>query len=207
MRFDGIRKLELAMKSNVKARTDNLQIGIQIRDLRKARGITLQQMAAHIGRSVGYTSQVERGQSNLPIPVLQAISERLDVPMSWFFQGERPVPSNERDCIVRQQNRKCLNFAGTGIREELLSPRVSDELKMVVTTFEPGAGSKEPRARKGPEAGVVQTGTLLLGFGDEVHTLHAGDSFSLTGESPHWVMNGSQTEPCVVIWSLVGQVY
>ena len=53
---------------------DALRLGQQIRDLRKARQMTLAELAERVNRSVGYLSQVERGASSLPIGVLQAIS-------------------------------------------------------------------------------------------------------------------------------------
>ena len=42
-------------------------IGAQIRELRKIKGFTLQQVAGEAGISVGYLSQIERNQSKLPI--------------------------------------------------------------------------------------------------------------------------------------------
>ena len=54
---------------------NGVDIGAEIRDLRKARGLTLEDLAGRIGRSVGYVSQVERGISPLTIPNLKAIAE------------------------------------------------------------------------------------------------------------------------------------
>ena len=187
--------------------SENLRIGRQIRDLRKAKGITLSNMADQIGRSVGYVSQVERGVSALPIPVLQSISDLLGVRISWFFHADHQAPLEELNTIVRAGARRSLNFAGTGIREELLSPRLSGQLQMILTTFAPGAGSRESRQRKGEEAGYVQSGQLELGLGDQVYLLHSGDSFSLTGDEPHWTRNPSKDEPAVVVWTLVGASY
>ena len=39
------------------------QIGDDIRALRKARGTTLKELAARLDRSVGWLSQLERGQT------------------------------------------------------------------------------------------------------------------------------------------------
>ncbi|WP_293267844.1 XRE family transcriptional regulator [Neptunomonas sp.] len=189
------------------ADSENLRIGSQIRDLRKAKGITLIVMAERINRSVGYVSQVERGVSSLPIPVLQAISEVLGVQISWFFHTDQHPPMDELHHVVRRSSRRSLNFAGTGIREELLSPRLSGQLQMILTTFSPGAGSRESRERKGEEAGFIQSGTLELGVGSKVFQLQAGDSFSLTGDEPHWVLNPSRDEEAVVIWTLAGASY
>ncbi|GGK71922.1 helix-turn-helix domain-containing protein [Amphritea balenae] len=182
---------------------ENLRIGRQIRDLRKSKGVTLTVMAEKIGRSVGYVSQVERGVSSLPIPVLQAISEVLGVQISWFFHADSDVPSDELNHIVRSHVRRSLNFSGTGIREELLSPRLSGHLQMILTTFAPGAGSQESRVRKGEEAGLVQSGTLELGIGDKRFLLQAGDSFSLAGNEPHWTRNPTDSDT-VVVWTIAG---
>ncbi|GAA0834695.1 MULTISPECIES: helix-turn-helix domain-containing protein [Pseudomonadota] len=188
------------------ADAENLRIGRQIRDLRKAKGITLVEMAERIQRSVGYVSQVERGVSALPIPILQAICKVLDVQMSWFFHTDLEAPIEEVNHIVRGDARRGLNFAGTGIREELLSPRLSGQLQMILTTFSPGSET-QARERKGEEGGLLQAGTIELGIGEKRFLLSAGDSFILTGDEPHWVRNPSDSEDAVVVWTLTGGGY
>ncbi|MGB1236628.1 MAG: cupin domain-containing protein [Pseudomonadales bacterium] len=187
--------------------SENLRIGRQIRDLRKAKEVTLMVMAQKIGRSVGYISQVERGVSSLPIPVLQSICEVLDVNISWFFHTNEPVPVDEMNYIVRASNRRSLNFTGTGIREELLSARLSGQMQMILSTYAPGAGCEEPRQRKGEECGYVQSGQLQLKIGAKVFLLEAGDSFTLEGDEPHWASNPSSDQEAVVVWTLPGASY
>ena len=186
---------------------EDLRIGKQIRDLRKSKKVTLASMAEQTGKSVGYLSQVERGVSSLPIPVLQKISEVLGVQISWFFQADTESPIGERDFVVRKEFRRSLNFAGTGIREELLSPRLSGQIQMVLTTFEPGTTTGvESRQRKGEEAGFVQSGQLHLQIGDREFDLRAGDSFSIVGDEPHFVSNPS-SEETVVLWVIAADTY
>ena len=185
---------------------ESFRIGQQIRDLRKAKNITLNTMAEKIGRSVGYMSQVERGVSSLPIPVLQAICNVLGVQMSWFFHTDLEVPMDEMNHIVRAGGRRSLNFSGTGIREELLSPSLSGKLQMIMTIFAPGAKA-EARERKGEEGGLLQSGSLELGIGDKSFLLNEGDSFMLTGKEAHWVYNPSKEEEAVVVWTIVGGGY
>ena len=181
--------------------SENLRIGRQIRDLRKAKGITLVAMAEAIGKSVGYVSQVERGVSSLPIPVLQAISEVLGVQISWFFHADQQAPMDELNHIVRAAGRRRLDYAGTGISEELLSPRLSGQLQMIMTSFAPGAETgKESRKRKGEEGGYIQSGTLELRVGEKTFLLQQGDSFTITGDEPHFARNPSEDEETVVIW-------
>ncbi|RDE19371.1 cupin domain-containing protein [Motiliproteus coralliicola] len=181
---------------------DNLRIGRQIRDLRKSKRISLVELSGKVNKSVGYLSQVERGVSALPIPVLQSISTALGVQISWFFHGSDDEPSIEQNYVVRRGSRRTLNYSGMGIREELLSPRLSGQLQMIMTTFEPGAsGGKEPRQRKGEEAGYVKSGSLELTIGEQKFLLQAGDSFTISGDEPHLVSNPSSQET-EVVWVL-----
>lgn len=186
----------------------NIRIGRQIRDLRKAKGITLSDMAEKIGRSVGYVSQVERGVSALPIPVLQTISETLGVQITWFFHTDREQPLEELGHVVRVESRRQIDFFGTGIHEELLSPGLGGELLMILTTFSPLAHSgKEPRKRKGEEACYIQSGALELTIGEQIFNLSEGDSFSISGDDPHQVRNPSSDQDAVVVWVITPPNY
>ena len=60
-------------------------LGADLRALRKARGLTLSEIAAQLGRSVGWLSQVERDMSDPSISDLRQIAESLGVPMSMLF--------------------------------------------------------------------------------------------------------------------------
>ena len=184
------------------------RIGVQIRDLRKARGITLQQLAAAVDRSVGYLSQVERGVSELPIPVLQRISEMLGVQITWFFHSETQQPLAELGHVVRRDARRELDYTGTGVREELLSPGLSGDLLLLLTTLEPGAQSdSEQRVKRGEEAGFVQSGSLELTIDDQTFNLNAGDSFSIALDETHSIRNKSDKESCVILWVITPPVY
>ena len=195
--------------TTAEAEANNLRVGRQIRDLRKAKGFTLSYVAEKIGKSVGYVSQVERGVSALPIPLLQAISDLLEVQITWFFHADKEQKSDEVNFVVRKNARRHLDFSGTGIREELLSPRLSGELLMIKTTLEPLAQSDEqPRERKATEdAGYLQSGLLELTIGDKVFNLEAGDSFSIIGDDPHFFKNPSKDEKTVMIWVMTPGKY
>lgn len=186
----------------------SVRIGHQIRDLRKAKGVTLQEMASRIQRSVGYVSQVERGVSNLPIVLLQSISEVLGVQVTWFFHSETEQALDELGHVVRANARRELNFTGTGIHEELLSPGMSGSLLMILTTFSPLASSNEPpRKRKGEEGGYVQSGCIKLTINQQVFTLQAGDSFSIKKEEVFRAHNPSSNESAVVVWVITPPNY
>ncbi len=195
--------------ADTEANQGNLRLGQQIRDLRKSKGMTISYLAQKINKSVGYLSQVERGVSSLPIPVLQAISDTLEVQITWFFHTDSPQKDDEIEYIVRHNTRRHLEFSGTGVSEELLSARLSGDIMMLQTTLEPGTVSDpEPRQRKGGEdAGVVLSGMLDLTIGTKQFTLEKGDSFSIYGDKPHFYKNPSKKEKTVIIWVLTSQKY
>lgn len=183
---------------------DEAVIGGQIRELRKVKGMTLQQVAAAAAISVGYLSQIERNQSRLPIGVLQRISAVLGVHVSWFFQASE-APAGEREYIVRASNRRRLTFTGLGIAEELLSPNLSGPLELLLSTLEPGADSGEYN-HEGVEAGLVIEGTLDLWIAGAFFRLEQGDSFSFRSAEIHRCANRGDV-PVKVVWVITPPHY
>ncbi|HZD26614.1 MAG TPA: XRE family transcriptional regulator [Alphaproteobacteria bacterium] len=177
-----------------------LPIGEQIRDLRKARDLTIAELARRIGRSVGYVSQIERNLSAVSISVLQQIAGALGVQVSWFFQGNAVAPEDERDFIVRRGNRRRLQFDGGAVVEELLSPNLRGRLELVLTTFRPGGQTGDTdRVRKGEEAGLVLSGTLEILVESRRFTLEAGDSFAFRNAGRHRCRNPGRID-ATVLW-------
>ena len=187
----------------IRNKESNHRVGQQIKDLRKSKGITQTYLAEKTGRSIGYISQLERGLSSASIPVLKAISEVLGVNITWFFHSEDDASEQENKHIVRRHNRKQLNFSDAGIKEELLSPWMSGDFIMILTTIEPNAETdKKTRNRQGDEGGYVQLGQVELSIGDEKIVLNAGDSFSISDKEDYHFKNLSSTEKVVIIWVL-----
>ncbi len=181
------------------------RIGGRIRELRKAQGRTLADVAGAVGISVSYLSQIERDVSRLPIGVLKSIADTLGVHMNWFFPGGVQGPEDERDLIVRAGNRRRLTFTGLGITEELLSPNLAGPLELLISTIEPGADS-EFYAHDGAEAGLVMQGVLQLWVDDRHFELHRGDSFAFSSTSAHRCANHGTT-PAKVLWVITPPHY
>lgn len=182
-------------------------VGEQIRDLRKVRGLTVQGLADKIGRSVGYVSQIERNLSDVSIPVLHEIASALDVSINWFFQGTAVAPADERDVVVRRENRRVLEFTGTGMREELLSPNFSGTFEMIMGTFEPGAATgPEKYSRSGEVGGYLISGTLELVVGDRQLQIRPGDAFTYAADEPHRCWNPGE-DVATVLWVVAPPSY
>ncbi len=182
-------------------------VGEQIRDLRKVRSFTLQGLAGKIGRSVGYLSQIERNLSDVSIPVLNEIAVALEVNINWFFQGNANAPPDERDHVVRRANRRKLEFAGTGMVEELLSPNFSGTFEMILGTFAPGAATgSEKYTRPGEVGGFLVSGELQLVVGEKQFRIFAGDAFTYPSTQPHRCWNSGETQ-AIVLWVVAPPSY
>ncbi len=183
-------------------------LGKEIRQLRKVRGLTLQQLAQKTGRSLGFLSQVERNLSKPSVAALQDISEALSVHIGWFFHDEPPVEGEEKQFIVRAANRRRLTYsalAGTeylGLHDHLLSTNLDSELALGISRYEPGASTGDDcYQHNGEEAGLVLSGKLELTIENKRYLLKVGDSFSFKSDSKHRYFNPSTTEDCVVVWA------
>lgn len=184
--------------------SDRTTIGQDIRALRRARKMTLEELAAAIGKSLGWLSQVERNLSTPAISDLQLIASRLDVPISMFF-GIADAPENERGTIVRAAARREIGERDAGLVEALLSPDLTDDFEMIHSTFLPGAELTEPRRRATSEVIYLLSGKLDIRIGDRPFTVEAGDSFRIRGSDYRW--SNPYADPAVAIWVISPPVY
>ena len=182
---------------------DRLLAG-DIRALRKARGLTLAEIALRLGRSVGWVSQVERGLSIPSLGDLRAFASLFDVPISLFFSHDVPV-EQERGVIVRAGSRRSLGTSESGLVEELLSPDLGGSFEMLRSVFAPGAELRTETRRPTEEAGYVASGTFEIEIDGVWHRLGEGDSFRFEGKPFRWRNPG--VEPAVVIWVVSPPVY
>jgi transcriptional regulator with XRE-family HTH domain len=179
-------------------------LGNDVRGLRKSRGLTLNELAMRIGRSVGFISQVERGLSSPSIDDLRAIAAALNVPTSWFFANES---QNEKELglIVRADSRRILGTPESGIVEELLSPDLGGSFEIFRSVFQPGAEMTDSILRPTEEAGYVVSGNFQFCIDGQWFDLNTGDSFRFEHKPYCWKNPGS--EPAVVIWVVSPPVY
>ena len=190
------------MKLDNPAQTKTL--GADLRALRKARGLTLSDLAEILGRSVGWLSQVERGKSDPSITDLRHISKALDISVSSLFRQDA-VPAIEEGYVVRKGARRPIGSREAGLIEELLSPDLTDDFEMVHSTFQPGSEITDPVTRPTQEVGYIVSGKLDIWINGLTHELCEGDSFRIRGEPFRWLNPYSQ--PAVVIWVIAPPIY
>lgn len=181
-------------------------IGSRMRELRKAKGLTLKQLALHTDLSVGYLSQLERQDADPSVRALNIIGKALGVGINWFFPDPEEQNNPESNIVVRRGKRRTLKLE-TGVQDELLTPTLSGQLEMILTTFAPGANSgDELYSHKGEEGGYLSEGQLELTVEDQVIKLEVGDSFHFASTRPHRYHNPG-TVKAVLIWAVTPPHY
>lgn len=183
---------------------DSNTLGRDLRALRSARKMTLEELATRLDRSVGWLSQVERDISTPRLSDLREIADVFDVPLSLLF-GNPQAPENEQGRIVRATARRVMGEADKGLVETLISPDLTDSFEVIHSTFQPGSSRPKPMARPTQEVAYLVSGKLDIWLDDEPFTVTAGDSFRIREQSYRW--SNPYSEPAIAIWVISPPVY
>lgn len=194
------------MSEDKKTKADKW-LGMEMRQLRKGRNLSLEDVAQSAGVSVGLVSQVERGITSPSIRSLRALAEALDIPVTWFFLNGDPPPERELGTIVHPPNRRILTLRHKGVVKELLTPDLLGKLQLLMIYMDPdGSTGPEANSHHGEECGLVLAGNINLHLGDELFPLEEGDSFRFDSTRPHYIHNTHST-PARVLWIATPPVY
>ncbi|MEW2917314.1 XRE family transcriptional regulator [Ruegeria sp. ANG10] len=198
------------MNDNV-SQTDPQQLGSEIREVRKARGLTLKDLSETVSCSTAYLSRIELGSAKVSAELLQQISKALSVDPNWFFPKQAGDGPLERKHVVRAENRRTLSGMYTrtteelGFEDELLSSTLSGQCYLILSRFRPGAGTPpeplEGYSFEGEQHAIVLSGEVELRLGDEIIVLRKGDSFSYPSMIAHRFRNRTDKE-ATMVWAM-----
>jgi DNA-binding transcriptional MerR regulator/mannose-6-phosphate isomerase-like protein (cupin superfamily) len=162
-------------------------IGPRLRQLRTKRGLSLAEVAAAAGISVGFLSALERSQMSASVGTLRRLARYYRTNILEFFDADE---LNAR--LVRPAKRKVLE-AGPGVRMELLAWG-NTVMEPHLFRIKPRAGSGESYAHQGEEFLFVLRGELKIALADEEYHLKRGDSFYFESATPHRWKNPGPSE-------------
>ncbi len=77
------------------------RVALRIRTIRKSRGLTQDDLAAMIDRSVDALSNIERGVSLAGYDTLERLAEGLGVPVAEFFAEPEPGQAKRTETMER----------------------------------------------------------------------------------------------------------
>lgn len=183
--------------------TTRLSLGVKIRENRKARGLTLTEMAEQCGISPSFLSQIERDKANPSVATLKTIAKVFGVSLGTFFEeidsgGDQPQPAETLAKVVRADQRKLMIYPGSGIRNELLSPDLQRAIQLMWIVMPPGTDTGDFLIHEGEECGIVLQGTVEIWVGDEHYVLNAGDAIYHPSSVPHRSRNIGEDDVIMV---------
>ncbi len=142
--------------------------------------MTLQELSAACGVSVGYLSQVERDNATPTLGTLAEIAAALDVGIDHFIATPR-----QSESVTRADERQPFSVSGTSIIYEQIGAEFpGHELTSFIMNVPPGYRS-ETVQHAGEELIFVLQGAVLLVVDGQKFLLREGDSMHYLGQHPH----------------------
>ncbi len=208
------------------------EVGDYLREVRKARGLSLRALADRLGVSPSLISQVETGRAKPSVNTLYAIVSELGISLDeLLFSDARgngthgPASAPEalsngfapaadvlpqiqlpHDPVQRGDARKTIRLA-SGVVWERLTTASIPALDFLYVTYEVGGASSPEDAfqrHTGLEFGYVLSGTLGVRIGFDDYVVGAGDSVAFDSARPHRLYNAGDV-PVHAIWFVLGR--
>jgi transcriptional regulator with XRE-family HTH domain len=169
------------------------QLGARVKEFRRRRGLTLEDLAERAGVSRAMISKVERGEKNPTLVVAAKVAEGLGVTLSELLGVEE-----RREVVaVPRERRMVMRDPETGFERQLLSPTFGGrgvEFVRNVVPYGSTSGEFPPHRRGVEEYVVVEKGRLRAVVGGEEHLLEEGDALYFEADVSHRFDNAGDGE-------------
>lgn len=196
-------------------------LGERLREERKARGISLRELARRLDVSPSLVSQIETGKIQPSVRSLYAMVSELGVSLDDVFDSGDPgrlqagaagkggaAPSVARgDGPVQRADERTVIDLETGVRWERLTTENERDVEFLLTVYPAGGESAPADAlvrHTGREFGIVLRGRLGVTVGFEDYELGPGDSVSFDSTVPHRLHNEGD-ETVEAVWVVLGR--
>lgn len=170
-----------------------LALGRRIRAARRARGLTLAELAGRVGVSSSSLASVERGESETSVRMLSRLADALGLTMAEFAPGSPSAPP-----VIRPPDRPRTVLEGGVTWEELVAPGHAVEPALLIVP--PGGSSGGPMTRAGENFAYMLSGSLhfMLLDDDTDTTIREGDALALRpGSTWSWHNPGNVEARCL----------
>jgi transcriptional regulator with XRE-family HTH domain len=165
--------------------------GIKIKELRKAKKLTLAELSKMAGISVSFLSQIENGKSALTVVTLNKIANALQVPMKDFFEE-----GAEKEEYVRNSSGHALEgmqkaYKSISILSGRFENRIQDAFRM---TMDPHFEKFEELDHPGEEFYYILKGKATVIIDGIEHIASEGESIHFPSTHPHKIINNEDEE-------------
>lgn len=166
----------------------NRRIAGRIRELRSARGLSLDALAGKCGVSRSMISLIERGESSPTAVVLERLAGGLGVTLPSLFDAPADAGRAPAGPVSRREDQPQWRDPASGyVRRNVSPPGVPQPMRIVEVHFPPGG--RVAFDNVGREAIVYQQvwvleGTMDVTLGEERHRLREGDCLAMWLDRP-----------------------
>jgi transcriptional regulator with XRE-family HTH domain len=167
------------------------RVAENLRQRRKARGLSLDDLARSSGVSRAALSQIETCKSNPTVGVLWKVAVGLGVPFAELIGAPRSGAA-----VLRRADTQVLRSADLRFESRPLAPAGASP---IVELYELRVSARSKHASEAHAPGtheivVVLTGQLKMHVDAEVFELGAGDSVAFAADRPHAYENPANSE-------------
>ncbi|HTJ12412.1 MAG TPA: XRE family transcriptional regulator [Dinghuibacter sp.] len=179
-----------------------LQISNKIKEKRKERQITLQELADKAGVTKGFISQIENNRTVPSLTVLLSIIRSLNIDLNAFFD-ELQGDNGEEDKVLVRTKAQYQEFQKENARgflyQRILSTHVQDKhIDIVLLRLQ--KNSRRAMVRTDAfEFKYVISGNIEYTIGENKHILGPGDSIYFDAREPHNPKNIGEEEAVILV--------
>jgi transcriptional regulator with XRE-family HTH domain len=162
----------------------NDRIAQRVRDLRAARGLSLDAVATHCGVSRSMISLIERGESSPTAVLLEKLATGLNVTLASLFEAPQPTS----DPVARLADQLSWQDPHSGYVRKNVSPSgVVSPIQIVEVSFPPKArvayesGAREQQVHQ--QVWILE-GAIDVTVGHDHYSLGTGDCLALVLDRP-----------------------
>jgi transcriptional regulator with XRE-family HTH domain len=169
------------------------RLGDRVRELRRGRGLTLEELAERSGVSRAMISKVERGEKNPTLVVAAKVAEGLETTLSELLGTEE----RRKIIVVHRERQMVMRDPETGFERQLLSPSLGGRAVEFIRNIVPRestSGEFLPHRRGVEEYVVVEKGRLRALIGGEEYLLEEGDALYFEADVSHRFDNAGDGE-------------
>lgn len=166
-------------------------LAARVRDLRKAQGATLDQLAQRSGVSRSMISLIERGASSPTAAVLSKLAAALEVPLATLFDTSPADAERPPSPLARPADQSLWTDPASGYQRRHLTPAgLGAPLELVEVIFPAGQSVTFDNATRAPSHLAphqqlwLLEGSMTLTVGQQTWALAAGDCLAMAVNQP-----------------------
>lgn len=178
-----------------------IQISTHIKERRREKGITVQELADRAKVSKGLISQIENSRTIPSLIVLIQIIKALEIDLNIFFKdiqiknGDLPIMIKRKEEYQAFEKENATGFKYHRIFTESIKNSTVD---IVILELEPD-GKRPMVMTEAYEFKYILSGEIDYYFKNETITLRHGDSMLFDGRIPHTPKNKTNTTASMLV--------